>query len=111
MMDARLPELADQLLLIERALRLLELWAETPPAADALASTQPFALDALRFEEWLQWIFLPRMKHIIEHNQALPNASGIRAMAEVVYADHPNPHALLEALGCFDRLIQSRARP
>lgn len=106
-MDTRIPLIADQLLLIERALRLQGLWSSNPPAPEALASTEPFAVDTLRFEEWLQWIFLPRMKHLIEHNHPLPTSSGIRVMAEWVYAQSPNPHSvLLEALGCFDQLIQ-----
>ncbi|MGH8353904.1 MAG: YqcC family protein [Pseudomonas sp.] len=105
-MDARLPALAEQLLLIERELRLLGLWAESAPSAEALGSRQPFCIDTLAFEEWLQWIFLPRMKSILESGSELPGASGIRPMAEVAYRERAvQSRALLEALGEFDRLI------
>ncbi|MDF3931993.1 YqcC family protein [Pseudomonas citronellolis] len=105
-MDSRLPALADQLLLIERELRALELWAAQPPSDEALASQEPFCVDTLDLSEWLQWIFLPRMKLIIESGADLPRASGIREIAEVVYAgEGERMLGLLEALGAFDRLI------
>lgn len=105
-MDSRVHAVADQLLLIERALRLLDLWSSQPPAPEALASNEPFAVDCLRFEEWLQWIFLPRMKLILESNQPLPSVSGILPMAEMVYAQRQGMHSLLESLRQFDQLIQ-----
>lgn len=104
-MDPRLPALAEQLLLIERELRLQGVWATQAPSPEALASTEPFAVDTLGFEEWLQWIFLPRMKEIIESNQNLPTASGILMMAELVYAQQPQYAGLLRALEQFDQLI------
>ncbi len=105
-MDSRLPAIAQQLLLIERELRLLGLWSVDSPAPEALASVEPFCVDTLRFEQWLQWIFLPRMKVIVEADQPLPAASGICAMAEVVYRES-HVATLLEALRGFDALIEA----
>ncbi len=108
-MDPRIAELADQLLLIERELRVLDLWASTPPDAQALASQEPFCVDTLSFEQWLQWIFLPRMKAILEREDALPTVSGILAMAEVVYQGRlQQMSGLLRALETFDALISER---
>ncbi|EXF43518.1 protein YqcC [Pseudomonas sp. BAY1663] len=103
-MDARLPAVAQQLLLIERELRVLGLWAAAPPTLEALASSEPFCVDTLPFEQWLQWIFLPRMKTIVEGGLPLPAASGIHAMAEMVYRER-QVAGLLEALLRFDELI------
>ena len=108
-MDSRLPAIAQQLLLIERELRLLGLWSVDSPAPEALASVEPFCVDTLRFEQWLQWIFLPRMKSIVEAGQPLPQASGICAMAEVVYRE-VRVVSLLEALRAFDALIEAPSR-
>ena len=105
-MDARVLAVADQLLLIERELRAVGMWGSESPSTDRLSSVEPFCVDTLALEEWLQWIFLPRMKLIIESGADLPNASGIRAIAEMVYVDEgEHMHALFEALGEFDRLI------
>jgi len=105
-MDARLPAVAQQLLLIERELRMQGLWSSTAPTAQALASCEPFCVDTLPLEQWLQWIFLPRMKAIIEDDQPLPAVSGIHAMAEMVYGE-VRLGGLLEALRCFDELIEA----
>lgn len=108
-MDNRLPAIADELLLIERALRQAGEWAQTPPSAEALASVEPFCVDTLGFEQWLQWIFLPRMKVILEQGLALPNASGILAMAEMVYMHRPGEGGeLMASLRRFDSLISGR---
>lgn len=105
-MDERLPALAEQLLLIERELRRLGWWSTTAPAPEALASQEPFCVDTLSFEAWLQWIMLPRMKMLIEAAAPLPTASGIREMGEEVYrASGEQVSVLLDLLGGFDRLI------
>ncbi|MBD1553732.1 YqcC family protein [Pseudomonas typographi] len=105
-MDPRVPRLAEQLLLIERELRLQGWWGAERPAEQLLASVEPFCVDTLAFEQWLQWVFLPRMKTILEQDLALPNASGILAMAEVVYAARPHAsQGLRDALKQFDGLI------
>ena len=105
-MDARIPQIADQLLLIERQLLQLGLWAQQAPSAEALASQQPFCVDSLAFEEWLQWIFLPRLKSMLEANAPLPTASGIAAMAEQVFVGRAlEVKGLIAALEEFDRLI------
>ena len=106
MMEGRIAAIADQLLLIERALRQLGWWTPQPPSAEALCSAEPFCVDTLEFAQWLQWIFLPRMKAIVEAGHTLPSVSGICAMAEVVYGEQPGDvRELLVALARFDRLI------
>ncbi|WP_213880670.1 YqcC family protein [Pseudomonas sp. dw_358] len=105
-MDARFLEIADQLLLIERELRVLGWWADVSPSPEALASVEPFSVDRLDFSQWLQWIFLPRMKLILEQDLPLPNASGILVMAEMVYAGRAGEtRALRQSLARFDELI------
>lgn len=107
-MDARLSAVAEQLLLIERELRVLGLWSVEPPSAEALASVQPFCVDTMSFEAWLQWLFLPRMKALLESSGDLPTASGIRPMAEECYRGRETELlGLLRELGEFDRLITS----
>jgi uncharacterized protein YqcC (DUF446 family) len=74
------------------------------------SSPEPFSVDTLSFEQWLQWIFLPRMKQIIENGLALPNASGILAMAEMVYAGRQGQaYELMVSLKQFDVLISGDA--
>ena len=105
-MDPRLVTVAEQLLLIERELRVQGWWDEVSPGVEALSSVEPFSVDTLDFHQWLQWIFLARMKQILEQDLPLPNASGILEMAEMVYADRPlESLGLRNALKKFDQLI------
>lgn len=109
-MDARLPEVAEQLLVMERELRVQGLWQLAEPAPEALCSQEPFCVDTLTFEQWLQWVFLPRMKIIVESGQPLPRVSGIRPMAEMALAERLDSLAgLLAALERFDSLIAQEA--
>ena len=97
---------ADQLLLIERELRQLGWWQNEAPSAEALASHAPFCIDTLAFEQWLQWVFLPRMKALLENARPLPTVSGIREMAEMTYREQAQRvRGLLDLLGELDRLL------
>ncbi|WP_405120227.1 YqcC family protein [Pseudomonas leptonychotis] len=105
-MDARVSALAEQLLLIERELRVQGWWQAQAPSLDALSSEQPFCVDTLAFEQWLQWIFLPRMKQLLEAGAVLPSVSGIQPMAEQVYGGQlKKAGQLIKLLGEFDQLI------
>lgn len=107
-MEARFVQLADQLLLIERELRVLGWWDDQAPSAEALASQEPFSVDTLSFEQWLQWIFLPRMKVLLESSSPLPTASSIQNMAQMVYREQPaRARRLVELLGEFDHLLSN----
>jgi uncharacterized protein YqcC (DUF446 family) len=98
--------IADVLLEVEAALRTSGKWEKSRPPAAALVSAQPFCIDTLRFEQWLQWIFLPRMKHILEQNRPLPTRSGIFVYAqESLSKQDPPTGSLLALIKRFDELI------
>ena len=60
---------------------LLALYAELHPA-DALASPLPFMVDTLRIEQWLQWVFLPRLHALLDAQAPLPGACSVHPLAE-----------------------------
>ena len=98
--------IAAQLIDLEAELRQLDLWSDTPPAAEALVSEQPFAMDTLEFEEWLQFIFLPTIYDGLEDSSALPAQCAIAPMAEEVLGRRALPiDALVTTLKSLDTLI------
>ena len=104
-MDPLWHELADALIDLERELRGLGLWAQSAPDAELLASRQPFCVDTLGFEQWLQWIFVPRMAVIIEQGRDLPGAFNIAPMGEEALAWlGRRRHALVAILTRIDGL-------
>lgn len=77
---------AEILIDIEKELRVLQLWEAEPPSAEALASSQPFAVDTLSFTQWLQFIFIPRIYMMIEAEAPLPGNCGVAPMAEQYFS-------------------------
>ena len=98
--------IADILLEVEAALRTGGKWEADEPSLQALSSTTPFCIDTLSFEQWLQWVFLPRIKHILEQRRSLPRKSGILPYAQE-YLDKNDPitDGLLRQIRQFDDLI------
>lgn len=102
----KLDEVTDCLLRIEVALRQLDGWSEVPPSEEALQSTKPFAVDTLEFTEWLQFIFLVRMKVLVENNHPLPSVSGMAPMAEEHFRGRGEIGLpLIRELEIMDRLL------
>jgi uncharacterized protein YqcC (DUF446 family) len=101
---------AEILLDIECELRRARLWQEETPSDEALASEQPFALDTLTFHQWLQFILLPRMHHLVQERLPLPTACAISPMAEEVYKQElVLMQPLLQHLQRLDDQLSGRA--
>ena len=98
--------IADLLLEMEAELRRLDLWETEAPPLASLSSQEPFCIDTLALEQWLQWVFLPRMRYILEQNHALPLQSDIFPYAEecLMNSDYNGAH-LLALIKRFDELI------
>lgn len=99
-------ELRSLLMDLECELRQLSLWRTEPPSQEALASTQPFAVDTMNFTEWLQFIFLPKMHALLDCDSPLPLGSGIKPMAEEYFRELALPVAsLLDVLARIDTAL------
>ncbi len=110
-MSDRRHRLATLLLDLEAQLRNQSLWIEEAPSAAQLASTMPFAVDILPFEQWLQWIFLPAMHAILEQGLPLPAACAITPAAEVSFAGYLEQRlSLLHILQGVDGVFIAEAK-
>ncbi len=99
--------IADVLLEVEATLRTNGKWDEISPDSSALSSKQPFCMDTLEFEQWLQWVFLPRMKTTLEETKPFPAKSGIFVYAhECLHKNDPSTGSLLKLIKTFDDLIK-----
>lgn len=105
MTDTRYTLLGSLLIDLECELRRANFWSAESPSPAALASVEPFAVDTLDFQQWLQFIFLPRMRLLIDERNALPLQSNITAMAEVTWAEEIRAHAVITVLRQFDEMI------
>lgn len=75
-------DIASLLIDLEAELRRLQWWQSQQPPAEALASTMPFCVDTLGFDQWLQFVFLPTLQQLIALGMALPSNCQITPMAE-----------------------------
>ena len=99
-------DIAAQLIDLEAALRQLDLWSDQPPSAEAMQSEQPFAMDTMDFEQWLQFIFMPTLYQLLETDAALPERCAIAPMAEETIGKRPLPtEPLIDTLRELDVLI------
>ena len=105
-------ELARLLIAIEQGLRTIDRWEGMPPEPERLASEVPFCHDTLEFTQWLQWIFVPRFRALIEGGGELPSACAIAPAAELAFADVEVDVAhLLSLIERFDRVLTTRRLP
>lgn len=88
---------------IEVELKQLGLWSASEPEAEALASRLPFCVDSLPFQQWLQFVFIPKMRALHEQNLAYPVGSGVASMAEEVFRDNAQAGALIKLLQRTDQ--------
>lgn len=99
---------AVQLLLqqVEAELKAIALWQDVAPTPAALASTTPFCLDTLSFNQWLQFFFLPKMQYLLDAQLALPQNMAIAPMAEEAFKYEAQPtQALIKLLMQLDELF------
>ncbi len=107
-MDRLTRQISESLAEIEAELRRLELWEGVSPAVQDLMSAQPFCYDTLEFPQWLQWLFLARMKALVDAGGPYPARSGIHAYAEewAAHAAVEGAH-LLVLIKHVDALIEA----
>jgi len=98
----------EKISLIEAEMRRIGMWQAQPPPAEALVITQAFGGDKLAFEQWLQFVFIPRMRQIIVQRGQFPSRSEVADQAYrewKMWGDTPNVDRLLELLREFDAMF------
>ncbi|MBT9432118.1 YqcC family protein [Candidatus Sodalis endolongispinus] len=87
---------------IEQAMRDAEIWQPQPPARAAFDSVEPFCIDTMDAQQWLQWILLPRMHALLDRDAPLPERFALTPYFEEAL---PEAIALLTQLRQLDRLL------
>lgn len=105
-MPRSLIEVEAQLQQLEHALRHVGCWSTQWPEQEALLSSAPFACDHLRFEQWLQFIFIPKLREHLNTNKPLPNAMGLHPMGEQCILDPLSRVSILPVLAQIDLIFK-----
>lgn len=95
---------------LESEMRAIGWWQEARPSEAALASRQPFCVDTMTFSEWLQWVYVPKMRALLLTAAPLPTHSGLLPMAQEAWRGcDDDATALLQRVALLDQLINDGA--
>src|SRR4051812_4328623 len=83
---------------IEAEVKRLGWWQPDPIPAAALRFRQPFAADTMTFRQWLQFVFLPKVRDMVRRRQAVPNASTVGSHAVRALESEPGADQLVSLL-------------
>jgi uncharacterized protein YqcC (DUF446 family) len=92
---------ADQ---IEAEMRSIGLWQDKPLEPKQLHFKKAFAMDTMTFAQWLQFIFLVRVREAVVSKE-FPSSSSVGAQAIREFDGHPHADRLLTLLAEFDALF------
>ena len=89
---------------IPQQMQAVGLWQEQIPEPQAMLSQEPFAVDTLQPEEWLQWIFLEKMHILIKQEMSLPRGCSITPYFEECWKERLEYTPLLTLLVSIDEV-------
>ena len=90
---------------LRQELRYQGLWSEQPPAPADLESSEPFCVDTLRLEQWLQFILIARLEAVLDRRAPLPERCDILPYAEEQLRSLEGSEALLRIIGKLDIMV------
>ncbi|OOF43498.1 anhydro-N-acetylmuramic acid kinase [Rodentibacter rarus] len=93
---------------LQETLQRLNLWQAIPPAPEAFLSQSPFYLDTMEPQEWLQWVFIPRMHALLDSHSPLPNQIAISPYIEEALKEFDDLDLLLKPLVALEELLQNQ---
>lgn len=99
--EKQLVELVDAL---EGEMRKLGQWQQHSPSVEALSSQEPFAIDSLTPSEWLQWIFVARIRLLLKQNQPLPTGFAMAAYFEECWKEEQMMNPLITIIQQIDKV-------
>ena len=96
---------AEKLAIIEAEMRQVGLWQEQPLAPEKYRFQEAFGMDTMAFSQWLQFVFLPRVRNIVDAQGAFPPTSMVGAQACREFDGQPEASTLVRLLSEFDDLF------
>ena len=89
---------------IEAEMRRIGFWQSEPLRPEQMEFTQAFAMDTMTYAQWLQFIFLPRVREAAAANQ-FPSSSSVGTQAVREFDTSPEAGDLTTLLAEFDALF------
>jgi uncharacterized protein YqcC (DUF446 family) len=94
---------------IESEMKRIGLWQNEPLHEEQYDFRGAFGMDTMAFNQWLQFIFIPRVREIIAQGGEFPSKSEVGAQAFREFIAYPssgdNTEKLVSLLNEFDALF------
>ncbi|MEO8612163.1 MAG: YqcC family protein [Chloroflexota bacterium] len=104
--DAFYQHVAAQIAAIEAEMKRVGLWQDTPLQPEQYDFRAAFAGDTMAFPQWLQFIFIPNVLHIIDAKGVFPSNSQVAGYAVREFDTYrEDTSQLIPLLSDFDRLF------
>jgi len=91
---------------IEAELKRLGRWWDQPPPPEAFEDMGAFGSKTMAFEQWLEFVLIPRVREIIAARGAFPSSSQVSVYATREWDGDPDVDRLLTLLREFDALFE-----
>ncbi|SET33590.1 YqcC family protein [Thalassotalea agarivorans] len=102
-------QLLTDLARLETTLKQADLWADIAPTPQQLASQQPFCIDTMTLQQWLQFVFIEKLTVLALNEQPLPMNIAVSPIAEQVFKDHKAGAKLVADITAIDSLLSGQA--
>ena len=89
---------------IEAEMKRIGYWQQEPLRPEQLEFQQAFAMDTMSYAQWLQFIFLPRVREAIAAEE-FPRSSSVGTQAIREFDGDDNAAGLVALLCNFDALF------
>jgi uncharacterized protein YqcC (DUF446 family) len=96
---------------IESELKRLNRWTADDLPDEAFVNMGAFGSNTMAFEQWLQFVLLPRIRGIVKDKGEFPDGSMIGTYAMRVFDGDPQAHALHNLLYGLDSLVNEINSP
>jgi uncharacterized protein YqcC (DUF446 family) len=93
---------------IEAEMRQIGMWQSEPLPEAAYAFQEAFARDTMAFPQWLQFVFIPRVKSIIAARGEFLSSSNVGTQAVREFDGYAEATRLVSLLCEFDELFDKR---
>lgn len=110
MVHARAQLLKKLLHLLEQRLQQTDHWQVMPPAPEAFNSTEPFCVDSMSLQQWLRYVFIPRLQAIIDAEAPLPDSCSVTPQVEMALNCHKKAR-VMEVTLAIDLLLTEKKTP
>lgn len=95
---------------IEQEMKRIGYWQSDPLQPEQYEFRSAFAMDTMAFSQWLQFIFIPRVKSMIETGEKFPPDSHNGAQAVREFDGDDEAQRLASLLSEFDEIIRQGSR-